>query len=114
MSKRHLIYYGTEDEMRLGDHILVGRWLRPNALATVTYIPGQSPSASGITDYQFGYETADGEHCVTDFDWLHGLSWCVVPKEFQLVCRCGEDVEAAIASLETPDLQSEENDTTNL
>lgn len=112
MSKRRLIYFGTEDEMQLGDHIRVRRWLRPNVLATVTYIPGQSPLVPGITEYQFGYETADGELCVTDFRWLDGLSWSVVPKEIQLVCRCGEDVEAAIKSLKTPDQQLEKDETT--
>lgn len=103
MSKRRLIYYGTEDEMQLGDHILVRRWLRADVLATVTYIPGQSPPEPALTDYQFGYETEDGKHCCTDFDWLDGLYWSVVPKGIQLVCRSGEDVEAAIKSLETPD-----------
>ena len=99
MSTRHVVYYDTEDEMQLGDHILLRRWLRPNVLATVTYIPGQSPPESGITEYQFGYETADGERCVTDFDWLPGLAWSVVPKEFLLVCRRDADVEAAMKSL---------------
>jgi|GEM_PF-5908492 len=102
MSLRRLIYYGTEDEMQLGDHILVRRWLRPNVLATVTYIPGQSPPEPALTDYQFGYETDDGKLCCTDADRSDGQSWSVVPKGIQFVCRSGADVEAAIRSLETP------------
>lgn len=94
MSIRHLIYYDTEEEMQLGDRILIRSWLQPDVLATVTYIPGQSPPEPALTDYQFGYETEDGTLCGTDFDWLDGLYWSVVPKGIELVCRSGADVEA--------------------
>ena len=102
MSSRHLIFYhGTEDEVRLGDRILVRRWLRSDLLATVTYIPGESPPDPNILDHQWAYETGDGFVYVMDYEFLRGQLW--LAKCIQLVCRAGAEAEAATKSLEMPD-----------
>jgi hypothetical protein len=38
-----LFYHGTQDEVRLGDHVRIRRWLRRPLEGVVCYIPGLSP-----------------------------------------------------------------------
>ena len=38
-----LFYYGTDDEVRLGDRIRIRRWFRRSLEGVVCYIPGESP-----------------------------------------------------------------------
>ena len=38
-----IFYYGTREELRLGDRVRIKRLLRRDLLGTVCYIPGQSP-----------------------------------------------------------------------
>lgn len=42
MTGSRLFYYGTQDEVRLGDRIAIRRLLRKEQNGTVTYIPGVS------------------------------------------------------------------------
>ena len=89
MSLRRLFYYDTEDEVRLGDRILIRRWLRSDQSATVKYIPGHSPPDPNILDHQWAYETGDGSIYVMDQDFLNRQFLCVLPKSIQFVCRSG-------------------------
>lgn len=43
MSSSRLFYYGTEDEVELGDRVRIKRWLRADLTGVVCYIPGISP-----------------------------------------------------------------------
>src|SRR5262249_24467840 len=72
-----LYYYGTEEEVRLGDRVLIKRLIFRNKLGVVFYIPGQSEShpqmkdESGLSDW--AVQTDDG------ILW----SWPYLPQEVQ-------------------------------
>jgi hypothetical protein len=93
MPPKRLLYYGTEDEMQLGDRIRLRRVLGADELATVTNIPGQSHPDPNILDNQFGFETEDGNRCITDHEPVTGQLWSVVPKDIHLVRRSDADAE---------------------
>ena len=39
-----LYYFGTQDEVQIGDRLLIKRWFRQDLFGTVCYIPGISPA----------------------------------------------------------------------
>lgn len=43
MSRSHLFYYGSNDEVELGDRVRIRRWFRADLTGVVCYIPGISP-----------------------------------------------------------------------
>ncbi len=87
MPPNRILYYGTEDELQLGDRIRIRNVFSSDELATVTYIPGQSPPDKNIPDHQFGFVTEEGDHYITDHEPVAGQLWSVVPKSVQLVSR---------------------------
>jgi hypothetical protein len=54
-----LFYFGTNEEVRLGDRVLMRRWLFRNIVGTVCYIPGISPLHSELGDDQWAIR---GDH----------------------------------------------------
>lgn len=38
-----LYYFGTREDVRLGDRVRIRRWIRSDLFGTVVYIPGLSP-----------------------------------------------------------------------
>lgn len=54
-----LYYYGTHDEVRLGDRVRIKRWLRSDLYGTVCYIPGLSPTHAAIGNDQWAIRLDD-------------------------------------------------------
>jgi hypothetical protein len=42
--RSRLYYYGTQDEVQVGDRVMIKRWFRRDLYGTVSYIPGISPA----------------------------------------------------------------------
>ena len=87
MSATTLRYYGTQEEMRLGDVIRIRRWFHRDRHAVVCYLPGVSPMHPEL---EFGdiklwaYRTAVGT--IESLPYLPVQSPCA-PKHITLVER---------------------------
>ena len=63
-----LYYFGTREEVRLGDIVRIRRWLRRDLEGTVCYIPGVSPKNKSIEFEdvkQWGIRLRDGAVLLT-------------------------------------------------
>jgi len=63
--RSRLYYFGTREEVRLGDRIRIKRLFRKDLVGTVCYIPGISPRHSVLESddgavRQWAYELEDG------------------------------------------------------
>jgi hypothetical protein len=94
-----LCYHGTKEPVRVGDRILVHRWLRRSVLATVVYVPGQVEKVEDLGDDSWAYKLDDG----TVYAPLYA------PREqpfashtIELVCRAGQEAAAVIQSYQIP------------
>lgn len=83
-----LFYWRTQTEVRLGDRVLMKRWLRSALRGTVCYIPGLSPPHSEL-EYddvrQWAIRAEDGSVYATVYD----PGKCQPSKGIQFVERGG-------------------------
>lgn len=86
-----LIYYGTNDEMRIGDRIRI-QWHDTEKLCVVSEI-NQDTGRSSSETQRWAFQTDDGVlHAV---DTVAGA----LGKNIQLVCHAGEEFDAFITAL---------------
>ncbi len=67
-----LYYYGTKDDLRLGDRIASRRLFRSPLYGTICYIPGISPKHSELGDDQWAFRTDDGAIYGAAYDRKYG------------------------------------------
>ncbi len=71
-----LFYWGTSEEVRLGDRVVMKRFLRKPLHGTVTYMPGVSPVHPEM-------EEPDFSRWAIAFDNGSVLSWLYTPDTLQ-------------------------------
>lgn len=80
-----LFYYGTTDEVQLGDRIRVKRWIRKDLLATVCY-PGISPRhpvLEGDDVSEWAFQADSGEVRIVAYLPEH----LQPPRKMELIAR---------------------------
>jgi hypothetical protein len=85
-SRSGLFYWRTETEVRLGDRVLMKRWLRSALRGTVCYIPGLSRRHAELEDEgvrQWAVRSEDGAVYPILYDPQHFQP----PKAIQFVER---------------------------
>lgn len=88
ITERHtsgLFYYGTKEEVCLGDHVRIKRWFRADFEGTVSYIPGVSPFRREYGTDQWMVEEPSGR-CI---GWIYAPDQAQPPRSIVLVARCG-------------------------
>lgn len=63
MAGSRLFYFGTNEEVRLGDRVRIRRWIRKDLEGVVCYIPGVSPKHPELNSKdmpQWAIRIADG------------------------------------------------------
>jgi hypothetical protein len=60
-------YFGTTTPVRVGDRIIVRRLLGRARLATVIYVPGQSPLHADLGAQEWAYRLDNGDTFVTGY-----------------------------------------------
>lgn len=87
MSDR-MVYYGTQDDVLLGDRIAIKRWFRKELTGVVCYIPGKSPKHKDL-EYgdvqQWAIRLDDGTVLAMAYDPSHHLGQ--PKKDIRLVSR---------------------------
>lgn len=63
-----LFYYGTKEEVRIGDRVHIKRLLLKDIEGTVCYIPGISPPHSELGDDQWAVRADDGTIWAKGYD----------------------------------------------
>lgn len=83
-----MLYHGTQDEVLLGDRIVIKRWLRKDLTGVVCYIPGKSPKHKDL-EYedvqQWAIRLDDGTVLAMAYDPSHHLGQ--PKKDIRLVTR---------------------------
>lgn len=109
-SSSRLFYFGSREEVRLGDRVRIRRWLRRSLVEVVCYIPGISPRHSEMEDSdgcrEWAIQLADGSlRCMGYFpDQIQPA------KKIELIARDApyEPLEPAVRLEEPGDREGDE------